>query len=103
MPDHAELVVRAETIAADGTRTPLTLDGPELTLAVTVHEVETTIPCGYQVDWISGEDDDGIEFRLGSGAGFGSFYATFQYGDRQFSLDGRDLIRAFVAAAGETA
>lgn len=86
-----------EKISNDGDRRRITLDSGTLhKLTVNAREVESTIPAGFQQIWIEGEDAEGNEFMLTSGAGWGSVWATFVYKGREFVIDGRDLIRALI-------
>lgn len=62
----------------------LTLD-PISRIPITIHvrEVESTIPCGFQVNF--GEVDvDGHLFEVTAGAGVGSEWLTFRYKGKQY-------------------
>jgi hypothetical protein len=92
--DHKEIKVQA----ASGGR-KLTLDPiRELTLTLPAKEVESTITCGFQMEWVSGADDKEREFDLTTGGGVGSMYGTFQYQDKRYCFKAEDLIRAFIEA-----
>jgi hypothetical protein len=85
--------------AASGGR-EITLDPiRELRLEVPAREVESTIPCGFQVEWGAGEMG-GEEFCLTVGAGVGSPWLTFADLGKRYCLSAEDLVRAFIEAIG---
>jgi hypothetical protein len=97
--DGAGALQGAELVGNDGARRDLTLDPLKLIeIAVEVREVESTIPAGFQSEWFSGEDDDGNEFTVTAGAGWGSYWMTLHYKGRGFVVDGREILRALVGA-----
>lgn len=75
---------------------PVTLD-PLRTFEIPVElrEVESTIPCGFRMGWLDG-DDKGTPFSLAAGAGCGSKWLTFSYGDRDFCVDMSDVVGSFI-------
>lgn len=76
----------------------LTLDPvAEHTLAITLREVESSIPAGFQVEWGT-VDVDGDELWLGTGAGFGSGWATFRFRDKSYVISASDLVEQFLKA-----
>lgn len=76
----------------------LTLDPlAEHTLPIQLREVESTIPCGFQIDWVSGEKGD-EEYRVAVGAGMGSEWATIHYKGKEYCFSARSLLDAFFAA-----
>ena len=88
--------IKMEAAESDGRK--ITLDPiRELTLTLPATEVESTILCGFQMEWVSGADGD-KEFDLTTGSGVGSGYGTFQYQDKRYCFKAEDLIRAFIAA-----
>lgn len=91
--DRHEIRVEA---AVGGRR--LTLDPiREKTIEVSVREVETTIPCGFQVNHVEGQTDEGLDFEFNSGAGMGSRWMTFKYRGHYVAIDVESLIRPLVA------
>jgi hypothetical protein len=74
----------------------ITLD-PIKTFSVPIElrEVESTAPCGFRVEWFTGEDSK-IKFKLCVGAGVGSKWMTFRYGNRQFCVDMAQTLEHFV-------
>lgn len=65
------------TRAAIGGR-EITLDDPirTFTIPLEVRVVESTIPAGFQIAWIDGDDGEGTEVSLSAGAGCGSQWGT---------------------------
>jgi hypothetical protein len=74
----------------------ITLD-PIKTFSVPIElrEVESTAPCGFRVEWFTGEDSK-IKFELCVGAGVGSKWMIFRYGNRQFCVDMAQTLEQFV-------
>jgi hypothetical protein len=76
------------------------LDEPirDVTVPLRVREVTTaqSILCGFQVPWGSGSYGD-VPLEIGSGAGFGSRWATIRYGERRFAFSVDDLLLSLVA------
>lgn len=66
-----------------------------LPITVDVREVESTIPCGFSMEWVTGTHD-GKEFDISAGAGVGSRWLTISYGGRYFCMDIEDFLRAFL-------
>ncbi len=64
-------------------------------------EVESTVPCGLRINWVSG-DKDGEEFDLESGAGCGNPWSTFSYKGRYFCIDMREVISELVEFVDNT-
>jgi len=81
---------------------PLTLE-PIRVIPVTieVREVESTIPCGLQIEWVSGTTPDDKPIELTAGAGMGSRWGTIHYGGRGYCFEVNQLLGAFVDAAKE--
>jgi hypothetical protein len=64
-----------------------------------LREVESTIPAGFQMEWISGEDTEtGTKFEMLAGAGVGSKYLTFSYGERAFVVDMKATLEKMIEA-----
>lgn len=61
-------------------------------------EVESTLPCGFRVEWASGDDKGKRLFQLNVGAGCGSRWGTFDYKGKQYCFDVEDLARALMQA-----
>ena len=80
---------------------PLTLD-PLATHKATVEwrEVETTIPCGFQVQWGTAALDDGREVELCCGAGFGSNWMTAKVDGKSYCVSAEEIIEALLIAIG---
>ncbi len=70
-------------------------------VAVELNEVASTLTCGFRQLFISGEKD-GKEFSLTSGAGCGSKWMTFDYLDKQYTIDAEQLLNAIFVALEPT-
>ena len=80
--------------AANGRK--LTLDPIRIIdLQVPMREVESTIPCGFRMGWLDG-DDEGTPFSLTAGAGCGSPWLAFSYGDRDFCFDMTEFVTQLI-------
>ena len=76
----------------------LTLDPVRLlTLKLEVREVESAIPCGFQVEWATA-DVRGDELMVCVGAGFGSRWATIRYQDKSYAFSVEDVVSSFLEA-----
>lgn len=69
----------------------------KIPIPLELHEVESTIPCGFRVSWLEG-NADGKEFDLASGAGCGSPYMMFHYDGRNYCVDMRVVVDQFIEA-----
>lgn len=93
--DEREIKV---TASSGGRR--LTLDPiRELPITLTIREVESTIPAGFQMAWVTG-DVNGDELEVSTGSGVGSKYGTIQYQGKRYVFDVNELVENFVAAVG---
>lgn len=97
-----EMVHEGEiTVQASKGKRRITLDPlREKVLNVKWREVESSVPCGFRQEWISGERD-GAEFDLCVGAGAGSPWMTFTYKGRDYCIDVRDIIKELFKFADE--
>ena len=74
----------------------LTLDPIEThTIELEIHEVESTIPAGFQQLWGS-VDVNGDELELTSGAGVGSQQGTIHFRDKSYVFNSEALVEAFL-------
>lgn len=72
--------------------------------------VESAIPAGFRIDWLSGEDEKGMTFNLACGAGVGSPYMTLTVKQDDVTVgqeivDMRDVVKVWIpalVAAGPT-
>lgn len=79
--------------SSDGRR--LTLDPIRtIDISVSVREVESTVPCGFRQEWISGTSNDGHEFELY--AGVASPWLIIHVDGKQYCTDIRDLLSTFL-------
>lgn len=72
-------------------------------ITLTVREVESSLPCGFRVGWLSGEAEPGDKFELLAGAGVGSPWMIFERHGREFVIDARHIVDALFAIAEDPA
>lgn len=74
--------------------------GPEdpirtFTLPIEVLEVESSINCGFRMQW--GEVDvDGDRLEISSGAGMGSTWATISFRGKDYAISAPQIVEAFL-------
>lgn len=72
------------------------------TVAFPRRRVESSIPAGLRMEWLSGEGPDGLEFHMSAGAACGSPFLTvvWQRGDdrREEVVDMRELLADWLDA-----
>lgn len=71
---------------SEGRRITLDPIAEPIIVETEVREVESTIPAGFRIEWISGSHE-GVDFDLSAGAGVGSKYLTIRVGDRYWVVD----------------
>lgn len=87
------------TVAATSGGRRITLEPlAEGKLEIDVKRVESSIPCGFRQEWISGEDkEEGLEFSLTSGAGVGSPYMVLKVnGHGEEIVDMREVLPVWI-------
>ena len=72
----------------------------EIPIELTIREVESTIPAGYQSEWGS-VDVDGDDLFLGGGAGFGSKYGTITFRGKSYVFTANEIVEKFLDAVRE--
>lgn len=88
-------------IRASSNGRELTLDPiQKLTLAVPAKQVESSMPCGFRVEWASGEHK-GEPFEVLCGAGVGSPWMIFKYKGKEYVAEVGDIVGSFFDAIGE--
>lgn len=92
-------MVTAEA-SSGGRRITLDPISPLIPITVEVREVESTIPCGFQLGWFEGTTDEGVDFEMLSGAGLGSPWLTFKVGDKHYCLNGKDILTTLLNSVG---
>jgi hypothetical protein len=79
----------------------LTLDPiREIPIELTIREVESTIPAGFQQEWGT-VNVDGDVLWLGTGAGLGSKYATIRFRGKGYVFEVNEIVEKFLDALGE--
>ncbi len=96
MAHEGEIVVQASKGKRQITLDPLR----ERVLNVKWREVESSIPCGFRTEWVSGERD-GEQFDLCVGAGCGSPWMTFSYKGRDYCVSVKDILEELFVFADE--
>lgn len=91
-------------VSAGGIRVASNTRGPEdplrtFTLPIEVHEIESSINCGFRAEW-GRVDVDGEELVICSGAGFGSAWATISFRGKQYAIGAHEMVAAFLDALG---
>lgn len=95
---------RPEVEIEGGIRVGSNTRGPEdpiqtFTLPILVHEVESSINCGFRAQW--GEVDvNGDRLEICSGAGFGSAWATISFRGKNYAIGAHEMVAAFLEAIG---
>lgn len=89
------------TVQASTNGRKITLDPlREKVLPTPWREVESSVPCGFRAEWVSGERE-GAKFSLMVGAGVGSPWMTFAYRGRDYCINVKDILDELFIFADE--
>lgn len=89
---QGEISCVAETGKPGESMRRMTLDPiRSLIAAIPFREVESSLPCGLRVEWVSAEHEGKELFTLTVGAGCGSRWMVMNYGGKQYIAGVEDI------------